>query len=157
MKPEPKSILLNNLLAKNTDHLESMANEKKIDITSTIRDELYVYADAEMLDTVIRNLLTNALKFTNAGGKITISARKEQKRVYLSIADTGIGMNKENLQQLFRIEVDTKTIGNSPNKGSGLGLILCKELINKNNGNIKVESEVGKGSIFTLELPESFN
>jgi len=155
MKFEPQRIDARVLVAENIEQLMSIANEKKIDLVSTIENDIFVNVDKEMMNTVIRNLITNAIKFTKVGGQITIFARKDVNKIFLSIEDNGIGINKKDLQNLFKIDVDTKTIGNSPNKGTGLGLILCQELMKKNNGNIMVVSEIDKGSIFTIELPES--
>ncbi len=157
MNFDPQPIDISLLVNKNIEQLMSMANEKNIDLVSSIKDNILVNVDKEMMNTVIRNLITNALKFTKDGGKITLFARKESKKVFLSIEDNGIGISKDDLPNLFRIDVDTKSIGNSLNKGTGLGLILCQELIRKNNGNIKVVSELGKGSVFTIELPECLN
>ena len=105
-----------------------------------------------MISTVIRNLLTNAVKFTPENGKITISCIKNKKYIELIISDTGIGMSNEEVDKLFRIDKSFSKSGTNGEAGTGLGLILCKEFIEKNNGKIQVKSEVDRGSTFHLTL-----
>jgi signal transduction histidine kinase len=102
---------------------------------------------------VVRNLISNALKFTHAGGTIDISTRQEGISIEVSVSDTGIGIAQKHLPKLFRIETTYKRLGTAREKGTGLGLILCKELVEKNGGRIWVESEVGKGTTFRFTLP----
>ena len=105
-----------------------------------------------MIKTVIRNLVSNAIKFTNSG-TIEIKTTKEEHLIITCIRDTGIGMSEEDRGKLFRIEVDPSTIGQSTEKGSGLGLILCKNFIELNEGSIWVESSPENGSVFCISLP----
>ena len=105
-----------------------------------------------MLATIIRNLVSNAIKFTNVGGSIEIRAVAEQNQTKISICDNGIGISEETRSKLFGID-NLTTIGTAKEKGSGLGLILCKEFVEKNRGRIWVESEPGKGSKFIFTLP----
>ncbi len=112
-----------------------------------------------MISSVIANLLTNAIKFTNKDGKIKIGTKlitnsATDEKIQVSISDTGIGMKKEDLKKLFRIDIDNTEIGNSKEKGSGLGLILAKEFINNSNGELWVESEYNKGSTFFFTVPK---
>ncbi|MBF0397587.1 MAG: hypothetical protein HQK78_12485 [Desulfobacterales bacterium] len=107
-----------------------------------------------MINTVIRNLLSNAIKFTPSGGQVTVSSDDLQTHVKISVIDTGIGIKKENIENLFKIEVKCMTLGTNKEKGTGLGLVLCKEFIEKNNGKIWVESEQNKGSKFMFTLPK---
>jgi two-component system sensor histidine kinase/response regulator len=102
---------------------------------------------------VIRNLISNALKFTYPGGRIDISARHDERDVEIAVSDTGMGIDQEHLPKLFRIETKYKRLGTAHETGTGLGLILCKELIEKNRGRIWAESEVNKGSVFRFTLP----
>jgi len=101
----------------------------------------------------LRNLLTNAIKFTGNGGKVDISAKQTGNRIKVKINDTGSGISPEDLNKLFRIDTNYKTIGRSSEKGTGLGLLICKELIEKMNGEVGVESSPGKGSTFHFTLP----
>jgi signal transduction histidine kinase len=106
-----------------------------------------------MIDAVIRNLVSNAIKFTGAGGTVEISSQSTNNLVEIAVSDTGAGISEENMEKLFRIDVKHISIGTAGEKGSGLGLLLCKELIEKNGGKIKVESEEGKGTTFRFTLP----
>jgi signal transduction histidine kinase len=116
-----------------------------------------VYADEKMISTVIRNLISNAIKFTPNGGTITISSEERivnnKKVIETEIRDTGVGMSKEDILKLFKIEQNYLSIGTNKETGTGLGLILCKEFLNLNNGTISVESQpnVGSSFIFTLD------
>ena len=130
------------------------AGEKSIEVSSNIPDDLEVCADTNMLQMVIRNLVSNAVKFTPRGGKITFSARiSEDKSVEISIKDTGIGMSKIIVDNLFVINEQTNRKGTDGEASTGLGLLLCKEFIEKHGGKIWVESEEGKGSAFYFSLP----
>jgi len=133
--------------------LESVKS-KEIEITYDIPDDLVVFADSKMLQFVIRNLVSNAVKFTHKGGKINISAKaKNNNRVLISIKDSGIGMSSGMIDHLFRLDSQINRNGTEGEPSSGLGLILCKEFIEKLGGKIEVESEEGKGSIFYFTIP----
>jgi two-component system sensor histidine kinase/response regulator len=110
-------------------------------------------ADMNMLHTVLRNLISNAIKFTHAGGEITITTTQDQDKAILQVADTGVGMNEETLAGLFKIGTTRPTNGTAEERGTGLGLVLCKELIEMQNGTITVSSKAGHGSMFTITLP----
>ncbi len=138
---------------------EPIAQNKNIKLLDNTESNLLVYADQNTLNTILRNLIANALKFTEKNGTITISASETEKRnlVEISVTDTGIGIPKENLDALFRIDKNVTTLGTEKETGTGLGLLLCKEFVEMNGGNIWVESEIGKGSkfIFTIiAVPE---
>jgi signal transduction histidine kinase len=109
-----------------------------------------------MVDTVIRNLVSNALKFTGTGGVVEISARQDDGQyVEVAVADTGIGISKEGIAKLFRIDDQYINVGTAGERGTGLGLILCKDLVEKNGGRIWVESELGKGTTFRFTIPKN--
>jgi len=130
------------------------AKSKEIEIGCDIPEEISVFADRNMLQTVIRNLVSNALKFTRNGGTVHVSAKiNENKNIEIAFHDTGIGMSQEILENLFRIDVQTRREGTKGEPSTGLGLLLCKEFVEKHGGNIWVESEEGKGSIFYFTLP----
>ncbi|WP_195715291.1 ATP-binding protein [Ancylomarina sp. 16SWW S1-10-2] len=149
----PQNITLSSILHEIIKLSNSAAVVKKISLIQNELEDIKVYADEDMLKTVLRNIISNAIKFTNSGGNISISAKKEQNQVEIAISDDGVGMNEETINKLFRIETNETTIGTANEKGSGLGLILCKELVEKQGGKIWVESELGKGSIFKFMLP----
>ena len=140
--------------------LSDTAKKKEVKLSSSMDINPSLYADKNMITMVVRNLLHNAVKFTNKSGTVNISAdfngqslNGNPKMLKISISDNGIGISKVDLQKLFRIEIQTKSIGTSKEKGTGLGLILCKEFVEKNGGSISVESDEGKGSIFSFTVP----
>ena len=129
------------------------ADEKGISLESKIEKNTFVVADNNMLNTIVRNLVSNALKFTHSGGKITISADEiSDNEIMISVSDTGIGIKAEDIQKIFKIDSKFTTPGTSNEQGTGLGLILCKELVAKNGGELFIESAVGKGTKFYFNL-----
>jgi signal transduction histidine kinase len=150
----PTTLSLQDIVYRSMALLDNNAKAKNIDIFSSI-DTTLVFADEYMLDTVIRNLLSNAIKFTPADGNVEISAKEEGPEVEISISDTGVGIKQQDIDKLFQIDVSHSTVGTAKEEGTGLGLILCKEFVEKNGGTIRVESEEGKGSRFYIRLPSS--
>ena len=118
-------------------------------------DEIFVFADPNMLHAVLRNLITNAIKFTNQGGLISITAEVLPDSTKITVADNGVGMDLKTQESLFRIDTTLTTTGTANEKGTGLGLIICKEFIEKHGGRIHVESEPGEGSKFIFNLPSA--
>lgn len=133
------------------------ASKKGIRLTYSIDENIFVYADTNMLKTVIRNLVSNALKFTNTSGTVKISVKRKDDEIIVSIADNGIGIEKNRIEYLFSSVTNETTRGTENEKGTGLGLLLCKEFVSKNGGKIWVESEAGQGSIFRFSLPDMIN
>lgn len=133
--------------------LSLQAEAKKIRIVSTIGKESSFFADYDTVSTVIRNLISNAIKYTEQEGLITIGAYDQGNKVVIKITDNGVGIEKKNLDKLFKIEENFSTKGTKQEAGTGLGLIVCKEFVELNRGEISVESEVGKGTTFTFWLP----
>jgi len=150
-KPEEFSLkdLISQIKQVNIMH----ANRKEISISEDIPKDILVFADKNLLATITRNLLNNAIKFTAEKGKITIGAVPENGFIRISITDTGIGMTEEQIQHLFELETSMVVTGTAEEKGTGLGLILCKEFVVMHNGRIWVDSELGKGSSFHFTLP----
>jgi signal transduction histidine kinase/CheY-like chemotaxis protein len=144
------SILINDSITS----LKDVAHTKNIKIITTVQSETYVYADEEMIKTIIRNLLTNAIKFSHPDGYVKITAEDSKENLKLSITDKGIGVKKELLNNLFRIDKSITTKGTLGEKGTGLGLILCKEFVEKNNGKLIVDSKEKEGSTFSIILPK---
>lgn len=150
----PKTINLNDLVIDSVYVFAETARLKEIDVFMDIPVETYVNADRQMLQTVFRNLISNAIKFTRQGGKISISARlNENKGTVVSVKDSGIGMTEELRTNLFRLDVNIKRPGTNGESSTGLGLQLCKEFVEKHGGKLWVESEVEKGSIFYFDIP----
>jgi PAS domain S-box-containing protein len=129
------------------------ANNKQLELVNNINDKILVYADKYMIDTIVRNFVSNSIKFTNPGGKIIIKGIINGDNAEVSVTDTGIGISHENQKNLFRIDEQYRRDGTASEKGTGLGLILCKEFIEKNSGVLWVESEEGKGSRFSFTVP----
>lgn len=148
----PKEYRLARLVDANLAAVQTLVKAKDLKLTSAIGKDIRVYADKEMLNTVIRNLLINAIKFSNQGGEIRLDAEQEDGQVWISVRDQGIGMSREKLDILFDITQKTSTLGTDKEKGTGLGLALCKEFVEIHGGQIHVESEKGKGSVFTVVL-----
>lgn len=151
----PANFKLKDLVDQNITLLKEHLTNKKITLNQNIADTSDVYADRNMINTVLRNLLTNAIKFTNAGGDITVSSAEKDGYVEVSIKDTGVGMSEEETSRLFRVDYNFSKNGTDGETGTGLGLILCKEFVVKNGGKIWVESLAGKGSKFSFTLRTS--
>jgi PAS domain S-box-containing protein len=149
----PGNISFKEHVEKITSLLSNAAKEKHITINYNFKNDLKIYADKNMLETIIRNLISNAIKFTNHGGSITISAKEKKHNVVVKISDSGIGIDPGNIPKLFKTEENFTNYGTSGEKGSGLGLILCREFVEKHNGKIDVESEPGEGTTFRFTLP----
>jgi signal transduction histidine kinase len=160
---DPAPIELREIAESTVTLLEKTALSKQIRLEQKIEPELMIHADQQMIETVIRNLTSNALKFTPQGGQVTISARQTYPSpdhegppwVEVSVTDTGVGISQEDMEKLFKIHVHHTTPGTCREKGSGLGLILCHEMVEKNRGRIWVESEVGKGTTIRFTVPAS--
>jgi signal transduction histidine kinase len=157
IKYNPQNINLYLLSNENTDLLTHSAEKKLITIKNQVPKEMSLKADKDMLSSIIRNLVSNALKFTSKGGEISIKARavkvrNNQNYTEISIKDNGVGIPKVIQPKLFLISENTSTEGTDKETGSGLGLIICKEFIEKHGGKIWVESEEGKGSTFFFTI-----
>ncbi len=152
-RPEIASV--NKLIQNNIDSMMGSATKKSIRMFAEMPTEISAYFDSYMVTTVVRNLISNAVKFTHDKGEVKIIAtiKETENIVQISFIDTGVGISPENMKKLFDKGQQFSTYGTHNEKGSGLGLTLCKEFIEKNKGQIFVESEVGKGSIFTITLP----
>ncbi len=132
--------------------LKPSANNKDISIENGLDAGTLVLADSYMISTVLRNLISNAVKFTKPGGNIRVNSIKYNGKLEVQVIDTGVGISEEDIQRLFRIEIAQSKIGTSKERGTGLGLILCKELVEKCGGELRVESELEKGSVFIFTL-----
>jgi len=152
------SFLLMALVGESIQSVIESATKKEIEISNNISENLMVYADEKMFGSIIRNLSSNAVKFTPKGGKVAIAAKPNSDGwVEISVKDSGIGMNQEIVENLFKLDVDTSRKGTDKESSTGLGLIICKELIEKHGGKLWVESEEGKGSTFYFTVPVKAN
>ncbi len=129
------------------------AQQKSITISCDLPHNIPVFADKAMLSTILRNLISNGLKFTNPGGEILISTEQKNNELVVSVADNGIGIKKANIGKIFLIEESCSTAGTRNEKGTGLGLMLCKEFVEKHAGKLWVESVEGNGSVFKFSIP----
>ncbi len=128
-------------------------HQKHLVLECMLDDQLTVHADRNMLETILRNLISNAIKYSNPGGTIMISGKKKEDRAEISVTDQGVGMEKEELDRLFHLEKTISKPGTHRETGSGLGLILSREFVSKHGGEIHISSRPGKGSTFTFTLP----
>jgi len=150
----PGNLQLNLIADTSIELYQEKAKHKEIEIKNDIPDSLFVFADNNMLQAIFRNLVSNALKYTNKGGSVSIFAKKaSETTVEVCIQDSGIGMNQSLLNNLFKLDVKTGRNGTDGEPSAGLGLLLCKEFVEKQGGAIWVESEVDKGSAFYFTLP----
>jgi len=153
----PRETDLEKAVHENIHLVKGLAKAKEIDIASDIPGSAWVVADEYMLNTILRNLLYNAIKFTEQGGFIEVSVRDAAQEYVVTIKDNGVGIPSERLEKLFRTQEVFTTIGTAREMGTGLGLALCKEFIEKNGGRISAESIVGVGSSFRFTLPANLN
>ncbi|MGE5498429.1 MAG: sensor histidine kinase [Syntrophothermus sp.] len=154
MEFKPVSIELSNLIHEAFFSLSGNAYKKNIKLISHVKKNVHAFADINMIRSVVNNLISNAIKFTGCGGEIIVMAAKVGEAIEISVSDTGVGMGKEEIAKLFRIDVNFSKNGTENEKGTGLGLVLCRELVEKNGGKISVESFEGKGTTFVFTLPE---
>ena len=152
---KPSVVAIESIVEENIHLLAETAENKSIKLASQLASNTMAWSDENQIDIVIRNLISNALKFTPENGMVTITSLEEQKHWQISIRDTGVGMDKETLEKLFLENENRTTYGTNNEKGTGLGLSLCKEMVEKNEGAIWVESIPRKGSTFHFTIPKS--
>lgn len=156
VKIRPEALDVRLLIERNWQIYSEAIQNKQLTVETSIHGIPRAYADENMLNTTLRNLISNAIKFTQKGGKVTISAGMEEEGfVSIKVSDTGIGMSQEMLNNLFTIDSHNSRPGTDGEPSSGLGLILCKDFTERNNGKLLVSSTPGKGSLFTLLLPDA--
>lgn len=148
---------LHSIVDSNLDIVSPKAQSKNINLINEVPKGEILFADVNMINTVIRNLISNSLKFTNDNGFIKISHSFEGQNHVIKIIDNGVGMSENIKNKLFKIDENITTLGTQQETGTGLGLILVKELINKNSGEILVESEEGKGTTFIIKIPKDLD
>ncbi|MEQ8505697.1 MAG: ATP-binding protein [Rhodospirillales bacterium] len=150
---EPEALDLEQVINQNMDQMLLMAGAKQISITREIDRALRVRADAQMVNTILRNLVDNAIKFTPDKGTVTVRAHRRDSFGLIEVTDTGVGMPSSKLEQLFRLDMKTSTKGTRGETGTGLGLQLCKEMVERLGGELMVESTQGQGTSFRFTLP----
>ena len=151
----PQLLRLPDLFWKSMEAIRQNALQKEIEIKNEINNEHTIYADEKMVNSVLRNLLSNAMKFSYRGGLVVVRSRKnEDESVEISVTDSGVGISEDLIGKLFKTGEKVRSAGTENEPSTGLGLLLCKEFIEKNGGKIWAESEEGKGSSFYFTLPQ---
>ncbi len=149
---DPETFDMTEMITETSDLFIDIASQKSIRIVKELPSGISVYADKDMIGSVLRNLISNAIKFSMPNGTITVSVENKLGEVMLKVRDSGVGISKSDIDKLFRIDENFTTAGTQDEKGTGLGLILCKEFVEKHGGKIWVESELGKGSVFYVSI-----
>ena len=155
MQFNPEKLPLNKLVADIFILFDGNAIIKGVKLSSNIESDVFIFADRNMLETIIRNLISNAIKFTKSGGIVSVESKKIKDFSEISVEDSGVGIPDENITRVFSIDNFVSTPDTENRKGSGLGLILAKEFVEKNGGKLFVESEVGKGTTIKFTLPNA--
>ena len=150
----PEPIQVSALAQRSIALLTPSAAQKAITLTQAVNPSLLGMADHKMIDAVVRNLISNAIKFTNSGGTIEVSGNDDGAFMTIAVKDNGVGIGEQFLPKLFRIDEQYRRTGTANERGTGLGLILCKEFVERNGGEIRVESKIGNGSTFSFTLPK---
>ncbi|HEY5561768.1 MAG TPA: HAMP domain-containing sensor histidine kinase [Clostridiaceae bacterium] len=151
----PRNFILLGSIRPVIDLLKGVAAQKRITIVEELSHNPYVFADQRMIEVILRNLVSNALKFTNEDGQINIKVTTEKEFVKIVIIDNGLGMSQEKIETLFDLNKNNVARGTKGEKGTGFGLVLCKNLIEQNGGSISICSQIGKGSEFIFTVPLS--
>lgn len=154
LTPMPEKVKPLELLTESEMLLRPIAEQKNINLVIKNNTDSFLFADKEMLKTILRNLATNALKFSHSGEKVIMEVSEQGENIMFSVSDTGVGIASKHRDNIFLLENNISTEGTAKEKGTGLGLILCKEFIDMHNGKIWVESELNKGSIFRFTIPK---
>lgn len=154
-RSEKQTIHIKQIIERKRELFKNSAEDKQIKIEIEISEDTYILADINHFKAIMRNLIGNAIKFTRQGGSITIQATEQEEFVRISVNDTGVGMSEEKIKALFTAKPSQSTKGTNNEKGTGLGLLICKDFVTKNGGKIYVESTEGIGTTFTVELPKT--
>jgi signal transduction histidine kinase len=149
----PENLNVSEVLKEEVEALYTLSRQKRIELDLAIDPDLIVRADSKMLKTIVRNLARNAVKFTPEGGKITLTAKKTDASVAISVEDTGVGISETERKKLLNENIAHSTCGTNFEMGTGLGLRICKHFIDIHEGTLQIRSTVGKGSKFKVNLP----
>ncbi|MBP7496925.1 MAG: PAS domain S-box protein [Bacteroidales bacterium] len=149
----PRQVNLNNIIRDVLYISQNLAKPKNIELINNISSQLNIFADIEMIKTIIRNLISNAIKFTDKGGRVELFCKSDDEYIYIYVKDNGIGINEELATKLLSNEISCSIPGTENEKGSGLGLLICNEFVNKHKGNLSFTSQPGFGSEFCISLP----
>lgn len=150
---KPERIDINLIYNEIIESFLPIAKTKEITIIKRIQEYDNLYADKNMLKTILRNLISNAIKFTHKKGTVEINTQIKENIYQTTVSDTGIGISSDRLEEIFKVATNSSTTGTFDEKGTGLGLLICKEFVEKHGGSIQVKSIAGQGSSFTFEFP----
>ncbi len=153
LRCQPEKFDISLIIGLNIEFLQHFIEQKNVRVITSATEKQYVFADKEMVSIILRNLITNAVKYSFPDTEVKISTKTENGFVHVSVHDKGIGISKTDQEKLFKIESGFIRSGTKDEKGTGLGLLLCQDMVKKNNGKIRVESKSGKGSTFVFTLP----
>ena len=153
LKPHFEELPLSTVILQLQDLFVQSALQKEIELKFDYEADIVVTADSNMIEMIIRNLLSNAIKFTHKKGKVHFQAYSENGYCKIIITDDGVGMSQEYIDRVLNLELKTNREGTDNEAGTGLGLVLCSEMVELNNGKMKIESQEGKGSMFTVFIP----
>jgi signal transduction histidine kinase len=154
IEQNPETVDIHSLTEETVEQIKYIAQKKKIRLDLHIMENTMAWADKTMMQAVIRNLLSNAVKYTRPGGEIKITSKEIDSSIEITVSDNGVGMDKEKAERLFKEEFHETTRGTANERGTGLGLVLCKEFVEKNGGQIRVQSKPHLGSHFSFTLPK---
>lgn len=152
---EKEVLNLNAVISENVELMDAYCRAKHVCLTALVDESLQIAADKRMLNTVLRNLISNAIKYSFSNSTVTIRAEERNNNIIIFVSDQGLGIGKEKLNNIFMAETVQSTPGTNKEKGTGLGLLLVKEFVQKHNGTISASSEIGKGTTFEITLPGS--
>ena len=155
LKYNPEKINLSKLIDENISNVQLYASNKDIALIHETDEYIYLVSDKCMINTILRNLLSNAIKFTQRGAQSSSAQKTNQNEVIISVKDTGIGISHENIEKLFRLDTKYSLPGTENEQGTGLGLKLSKEFVEKEGGKIWVESIINQGSVFSFSIPRN--
>lgn len=150
---KPERIDINLIYNEIIESFLPIAKTKEITLIKRIQEYDNLYADKNMLKTILRNLISNAIKFTHKKGTVEINTQIKENVYQTTVSDTGIGISSDRLEEIFKVATNSSTTGTFDEKGTGLGLLICKEFVEKHGGSIQVKSIAGQGSSFTFEFP----
>ena len=154
----PQELLLPDLVSFSVNTINQRALQKGISLVTEIPPNQKIFADEKMTNTVLRNFLSNAVKFTKRDGTVTVRCKKiDGEMIEVSVKDTGVGMLEKDVKRLFKMEEKVSSNGTEGEPSTGLGLLLCKEFVEKNGGKVWAESKKGEGSTFYFTVPVSIN
>ena len=150
----PEFFNINSVTEEALNEIRVQAQKKHIRLLNNTDIDDEIFADKQMFQTIVRNIATNSIKFTNEDGYVSVSGAQKDGFYEISIKDNGIGMTQETVSKLMTLSESQSTQGTAGEKGSGMGLLICKEFVNKHSGKIRVESELGKGTEFIISFPK---